>query len=63
MQSDSTNVSPAPDAFFSSTLQYIQFQKQKGGVMGEKYAPIKCGVERKNDEESRRVSIVYEKCP
>ncbi|PQP97058.1 vacuolar protein sorting-associated protein 35B isoform X2 [Prunus yedoensis var. nudiflora] len=41
MQSDSTNVSPAPDAFFSSTLRYIQFQKQKGGVMGEKYAPIK----------------------
>ncbi|KAI5353682.1 hypothetical protein L3X38_006576 [Prunus dulcis] len=41
MQSDSTNVSPAPDAFFSSTLRYTQFQKQKGGVMGEKYAPIK----------------------
>ncbi|KAL6295547.1 hypothetical protein ACE6H2_003689 [Prunus campanulata] len=41
MQSDSTNVSPAPDAFFSSTLRYIQFQKQKGGVIGEKYAPIK----------------------
>ncbi|VVA22390.1 PREDICTED: vacuolar [Prunus dulcis] len=41
MQSDSTNVSPAPDAFFSSTLRYIQFQKQKGGVMGEKYSPIK----------------------
>ncbi|KAL6295548.1 hypothetical protein ACE6H2_003690 [Prunus campanulata] len=40
MQSDSTNVSPAPDAFFSSTLRYIQFQKQKGGVMGVKYVPI-----------------------
>ncbi|PQQ21588.1 vacuolar protein sorting-associated protein 35B isoform X2 [Prunus yedoensis var. nudiflora] len=33
MQSDSTNVSPAPDGFFSSTLRYIQFQKQKGGVI------------------------------
>lgn len=41
MQSDSANANPAPDAFFASTLRYIQFQKQKGGVLGEKYASIK----------------------
>ncbi|XP_028950058.1 vacuolar protein sorting-associated protein 35B isoform X1 [Malus domestica] len=41
MQGDSANANPAPDAFFASTLRYIQFQKQKGGVMGEKYASIK----------------------
>ncbi|KAL2512838.1 Vacuolar protein sorting-associated protein [Abeliophyllum distichum] len=41
MQSDSTTSNPASDAFFASTLRYIRFQKQKGGVMGEKYDPIK----------------------
>ncbi|KAL0438397.1 UNVERIFIED_CONTAM: Vacuolar protein sorting-associated protein 35B [Sesamum latifolium] len=41
MQSDSATGGPASDAFFSSTLRYIQFQKQKGGAMGEKYEPIK----------------------
>ncbi|KAM5565172.1 vacuolar protein sorting-associated protein 35B [Rosa sericea] len=41
LQSDSSNVKPASDAFFASTLRYIQFQKQKGGAMGEKYASIK----------------------
>ncbi|WOL15216.1 hypothetical protein Cni_G23997 [Canna indica] len=40
MQSDSTS-DPSADAFLASTLRYIQFQKQKGGVMGEKYEPIK----------------------
>lgn len=40
MQSDSTP-DPASDAFFASTIRYIQFQKQKGGVMGEKFGPIK----------------------
>ncbi|KAJ6306304.1 hypothetical protein OIU78_021592 [Salix suchowensis] len=35
MKSDSTP-DPASDAFFASTIRYIQFQKQKGGVMGEK---------------------------
>lgn len=51
MQSDTTTPDKASDAFFSSTLRYIQFQKQKGGLMGEKYGPIKvwyfynsCGV-------------------
>nr|XP_048331970.1 vacuolar protein sorting-associated protein 35B isoform X2 [Ziziphus jujuba var. spinosa] len=39
MQSDSTTV--ASDAFFSSTVRYIQFQKEKGGALGEKYASIK----------------------
>ncbi|KAL6207567.1 hypothetical protein ACLB2K_018524 [Fragaria x ananassa] len=41
LQSDSSNVKPTSDAFFTSTLRYIQFQKQKGGAMGEKYASIK----------------------
>ncbi|XP_021668081.2 vacuolar protein sorting-associated protein 35B isoform X3 [Hevea brasiliensis] len=41
MQSDSTTPDPAASAFFASTIRYIQFQKQKGGVMGEKYDPIK----------------------
>ncbi|XP_015889779.3 vacuolar protein sorting-associated protein 35A [Ziziphus jujuba] len=41
MQSDSTTPDPATNAFFASTLRYIQFQKQKGGAVGEKYEPIK----------------------
>lgn len=41
MQSDTTTPDPSAEAFFSSTLRYIQFQKQKGGAMGEKYEPIK----------------------
>eukprot|EP00268_Persea_americana_P018225 TRINITY_DN1902_c0_g1_i3.p1 TRINITY_DN1902_c0_g1~~TRINITY_DN1902_c0_g1_i3.p1 ORF type:complete len:790 (+),score=145.59 TRINITY_DN1902_c0_g1_i3:289-2658(+) len=40
MQSDNTTSDPSADAFFASTLRYIQFQKQKGGAMGEKYEPI-----------------------
>ncbi|XP_026393892.1 vacuolar protein sorting-associated protein 35B-like [Papaver somniferum] len=40
MQSDTTTSDPSADAFFSSTLRYIEFQKQKGGTMGEKYEPI-----------------------
>lgn len=41
MQSDSTSAEPATNAFFASTLRYIQFQKQKGGAVGEKYEQIK----------------------
>ncbi|KAJ6931575.1 vacuolar protein sorting-associated protein 35B-like [Populus alba x Populus x berolinensis] len=41
MQSDSTTPDPASEAFFASTIRYIQFQKQKGGVVGEKFGPIK----------------------
>ncbi|XP_059638362.1 vacuolar protein sorting-associated protein 35B-like isoform X2 [Cornus florida] len=41
MQSDTTTPNPASDAFFASTLRYIQFQKQKGGAMGEKYDSVK----------------------
>ncbi|KAG4964115.1 hypothetical protein JHK85_041595 [Glycine max] len=41
MQSDSASALPASDAFFTGTLRYIQFQKQKGGMLGEKYDPIK----------------------
>ncbi|KAI9391205.1 hypothetical protein POPTR_007G061520v4 [Populus trichocarpa] len=41
MQSDNSTPDPAADAFLSRTLGYIQFQKQKGGAIGEKYDPIK----------------------
>lgn len=41
MQSESSTSEPSKDAFFASTLRYIQFQKQKGGTMGEKYEPIR----------------------
>ncbi|OIW06300.1 hypothetical protein TanjilG_17674 [Lupinus angustifolius] len=41
MQSDSPSALPVSDPFFTSTLRYIQFQKQKGGIMGEKYDSIK----------------------
>ncbi|GAB4852552.1 Vacuolar protein sorting-associated protein 35B [Ancistrocladus abbreviatus] len=41
MQSDTSAPDPATNAFFGSTLRYIQFQKQKGGAMGEKYDSIK----------------------
>ncbi|GAB4847560.1 Vacuolar protein sorting-associated protein 35A [Ancistrocladus abbreviatus] len=41
MQSDSATHDPAADAFFASTLRYIQFQKQKGGSVSEKYEPLK----------------------
>ncbi|TYI97539.1 hypothetical protein E1A91_D01G150500v1 [Gossypium mustelinum] len=41
MQSDSTNPYSVADAFLASTLRYIQFQKQKGGVVGEKFDPVK----------------------
>ncbi|GAV62207.1 Vps35 domain-containing protein [Cephalotus follicularis] len=41
MQNDSSTPDPAADAFFAGTLRYIEFQKQKGGTMGEKYEPIK----------------------
>ncbi|KAJ9675044.1 hypothetical protein PVL29_024126 [Vitis rotundifolia] len=41
MQSESTTPDPSSDAFFASTMRYIQFQKQKGGAMGEKYDSIK----------------------
>ncbi|KAM7521236.1 hypothetical protein LguiB_020198 [Lonicera macranthoides] len=41
MQSDTNTQDSPSDAFFASTQRYIQFQKQKGGAMGEKYDPIK----------------------
>ncbi|CAL5332121.1 unnamed protein product [Camellia sinensis] len=40
MQSDTTTPDKASNAFFASVLRYIQFQKQKGGAMGEKYSTI-----------------------
>jgi vacuolar protein sorting-associated protein 35 len=39
-QSDNTASDPS-EAFFASTLRYIEFQKQKGGSIGEKYEQIK----------------------
>ncbi|KAK4741342.1 hypothetical protein SAY87_024930 [Trapa incisa] len=41
MQNDTSAADSTADAFFASTLRYIQFQKQKGGATGEKYGPIK----------------------
>ncbi|GAB2282859.1 Vacuolar protein sorting-associated protein 35A [Dionaea muscipula] len=41
MQSDGATPDPAADSFFASTLRYIQFQKQKGGSVSEKYEPVK----------------------
>lgn len=41
MQSETGNTTIHSDPFFTSTLRYIRFQKQKGGLMGEKYDPIK----------------------
>ncbi|XP_022772633.1 vacuolar protein sorting-associated protein 35B-like isoform X2 [Durio zibethinus] len=40
MQSDSATPDTASDAFLASTLRYIEFQKQKGGLMGEKFESI-----------------------
>lgn len=40
-QSDNSVADPSAEAFFSSTLRYIEFQKQKGGSIGEKYDQIK----------------------
>ncbi|KAI3762119.1 hypothetical protein L1987_52542 [Smallanthus sonchifolius] len=41
MQSDTATPDRISDAFFACTLRYIQFQKQKGGAMGEKFDTIK----------------------
>lgn len=41
MQSDTTTPDPAASAFLASTMRYIEFQKQKGGAVGEKYEAIK----------------------
>jgi len=41
MQSDTATPDPSADAFLATTMRYIQFQKQKGGTVGEKYEPIK----------------------
>ncbi|XP_073058103.1 vacuolar protein sorting-associated protein 35A-like isoform X1 [Primulina eburnea] len=37
---ENTTLDPAADAFFASTLRYIQFQKNKGGAVAEKYEHI-----------------------
>ncbi|KAL9269116.1 Vacuolar protein sorting-associated protein 35A-like protein [Drosera capensis] len=40
MRSDSTIPDPAANSFLARTMQYIQFQKQKGGSISEKYEPL-----------------------
>ncbi|KAI4339940.1 hypothetical protein MLD38_024823 [Melastoma candidum] len=42
-ESDSAVVDRASAAFYSSTIRYILSQKQKGGMIGEKYGPINVG--------------------
>lgn len=41
MQGENSSSDPVADAFFASTVRYIDFQKQKGGAMGAKYESIK----------------------
>lgn len=41
MQGENAAPDLGADAFFASTLRYIQFQKDKGGAVAEKYEPIK----------------------
>ncbi|KAL0332760.1 UNVERIFIED_CONTAM: Vacuolar protein sorting-associated protein 35A [Sesamum calycinum] len=41
MNGDNAPSDPAADAFLASTLRYIQFQKDKGGAVGERYELIK----------------------
>ncbi|PHT49951.1 Vacuolar protein sorting-associated protein 35A [Capsicum baccatum] len=41
MQSENKTADPAAEALLASTLRYIQFQKDKGGAVGEKYESIK----------------------
>lgn len=40
MHGDNSPSDPAADAFLASTLRYIEFQKDKGGAVGEKYKLI-----------------------
>lgn len=42
-ESDSCVVDRASAGFYSSTIRYILSQKQKGGMIGEKYDPINVG--------------------
>ncbi|CAN4109823.1 unnamed protein product [Withania somnifera] len=41
MQRENKTADPAAEALLASTLRYIQFQKDKGGAVGEKYESIK----------------------
>ncbi|XP_074301662.1 vacuolar protein sorting-associated protein 35A-like [Silene latifolia] len=41
MQGDNAMSDPAAEAFFNSSLRYIQFQKQKGGAVSERYEAVK----------------------
>ncbi|CAL9756467.1 unnamed protein product [Musa acuminata subsp. burmannicoides] len=41
IQSGNTTSDPSANAFFSSTMRYIEFHKQKGGSISESYEQIK----------------------
>ncbi|XAR73750.1 hypothetical protein NMG60_11007822 [Bertholletia excelsa] len=41
MESDNATPDATADAFFASTMRYIELQKQKGGPVGEKYEAIR----------------------
>ncbi|THU73059.1 hypothetical protein C4D60_Mb04t18810 [Musa balbisiana] len=41
IQGDNTTSDPSANAFFSSTMRYIEFHKQKGGSISENYEQIK----------------------
>lgn len=40
LQSENTAQDPEVDAFFASTLRYIEYQKQKTNEVGGRYAAI-----------------------
>jgi hypothetical protein len=41
VSNEATMQDPATEAFYSSTLRHINFQKQKGGEAGDRYEAIK----------------------
>ena len=38
---ESLTSDPSAESFFESTLGFMEFQKQKGGVVGDRYEQIK----------------------
>lgn len=38
---ESLTSDPSAESFFASTLRFMEFQKQKGGVVGDRYEQIK----------------------
>lgn len=41
VSNEATMQDPATEAFYSSTLRHINFQKQKGGEAGDRYEAVK----------------------